>query len=1064
MSLPQNPLASFRSYSYYHILVMCDSTDTAESLSSVVAEEQWRHPSQNEIDQAVWAQYHKYSPRSIPINNKNTNPANTANTDTTFLNGRYCVLIDGSKDADISITNLEYQAVTASAVTELDNNTSIALEGKIEFSEPRGVSFLNILISACQSLNIDAAQAVYAVKTIFVGHSYDQIDQVESQLSIINVEPLKFMALDVSGSFSESGGKYSMEILGCQHGISRLPQYSKAADAFSIKAGNTLASTFRNLQTHIAERYEDIYACVQGTLRSADIQNVSNSAKIVDRLSTVKYEITWDELYGTVLNGVFNDNHEYVVTNQLPQQKDEPHCRAQAQVNCPPGTSIEDAIHRIMTYCPRVQLDLGTNDKSNTPRYGYKIESAYRSKIVSGQNGTGQRIEFIVSYNVKRFLEPRSIGGLVELSKTAALKNNVIEFDYIYTGKNVDILDLDVKLNLGLYYMQAASVSNSTISGPNYGSSRVTSIAGDVESAVSRNGTDSQIPVFFSTDVRSPLFRNLQRIETNTQAAYTLSKHSSFEVIDTSMTIYGNPLLLNSVNTASSKRDILPSDTTTSVSDFMKFTQNPSFVKINIRMPRTNDDIALLTAQVDPAGVPGGQDYAQPFWFQGYYYLMAVQNIFDEGLFTQRLELIGIPEESILTLSGSSLAEKASTRIDACYDKIEFKPDVDTSTNEVVLSKEPPKSPPDHPNFNVADAKVMLDDSGLTLQNVVAYDGTTQEIKNALNSAARRYNVDVVQLARIASWESGGFNKTATNPKSTAVGLFQFLKGTWITLKNGGKVDGLPRTLSDAQALPKRTDPLISSNAGAQFILNNQQVMRNKGVLEPTTTTNTYLAHFAGSAGASAILIAIQTGHGNDSLYDVYDRSFKNGSAEAGRQIKSNKLSQNITAQGMQDFAADKMSRTIIGGIKVAKKTSSTSQNANQVNSDPAPLTKVTSKTGSQQVANANAASVKLQKSSAAYKKISIEVFSRRAGETNDQWRDRLQEFADTKYATENTTTIRSVGKGAVETNSAKRVTIRKIGANETEEEYFKYIGEYASSIVQRPIVINKPVQDCQYD
>ena len=92
MSTPSNPLASFRSYSYYHVLVMCDSTETADNLSFVTNEEQWRHPTSSTVDAITWKQYHKYSPKSLHLTNQSSS-----------VQGNYVVLIDGATDADVSI-------------------------------------------------------------------------------------------------------------------------------------------------------------------------------------------------------------------------------------------------------------------------------------------------------------------------------------------------------------------------------------------------------------------------------------------------------------------------------------------------------------------------------------------------------------------------------------------------------------------------------------------------------------------------------------------------------------------------------------------------------------------------------------------------------------------------------------------------------------------------------------------------------------------------------------------------------------------------------------------------
>src|SRR5512139_1247638 len=98
MSTPKSRLASFRSYSYYHVLVMCDSSETAHALTESQLMGAWDHatPETAAIDPNITTQdLGKYSPKCVGY-------IAGPNQERSCV-GRYCVLINGSTDAAFSI-------------------------------------------------------------------------------------------------------------------------------------------------------------------------------------------------------------------------------------------------------------------------------------------------------------------------------------------------------------------------------------------------------------------------------------------------------------------------------------------------------------------------------------------------------------------------------------------------------------------------------------------------------------------------------------------------------------------------------------------------------------------------------------------------------------------------------------------------------------------------------------------------------------------------------------------------------------------------------------------------
>jgi hypothetical protein len=105
---------------------------------------------------------------------------------------------------------------------------------------------------------------------------------------------------------------------------------------------------------------------------------------------------------------------------------------------------------------------------------------------------------------------------------------------------------------------------------------------------------------------------------------------------------------------------------------------------------------------------------------------------------------------------------------------------------------------------------------------------------------------------RVIQVESGGDAK-AQNQNSSARGLGQFTKATWLDLIKAEKPE-LAQGRSDAELLALRDDPKLSREMVVANIRRNSQVLTDNGI--EASPANVYLAHFLGPAGAVKLLKA----------------------------------------------------------------------------------------------------------------------------------------------------------------------------------------------------------------
>lgn len=926
MSNPPNPLADYRSVSYYHVLAICDTTSTAAKLSTLTDENAWRHATTDLTNGGVsftdYSQYGKYAPKTLLLDSADRNGQRE---------GRYSILIDGSSDAEFSITEASWLATTTGAVTPNDRGTSIAIEGTLRVSEPRGVVFADTIVSICRALKVNSSNAIFVLKTFFVGHAHSNIGESDLPQTITDIDPYVFTVIDLQGTYTELGGTYEIVSVGQQHGTGRLPQYSTVSTSINVKTG-TLVETFASLEKALETSYSSLVQCVRSTI-SQSITDPAIRDNVLSRLSTVRYKIVPDQNY---------QSSEYFVSVS-PNAQDKPDCGAGGALTFPAQYSIEDMISNIMFRSEKVKAEsyqtASQSGRSRDPRYTFKVHTNVDTEVAT-DDGDKVSYDITVTYNVVRYPEPRSFNFYSTLlgnddGNTSAdeglelIKQNTIEFDYLYTGKNTDILEFNMNMSLGLAYLQIATSSNSTRDHLNSTPVKKQSLPNN--HVVPNDGTP--IPIFFGSNIVTDVFRNTNTPSAGIQSAYTLSKHSSLESIEVSMKVYGNPSLLNTVNKASYVKSTTSPSTNTSV--LSGFTNHPSFAKVNVRMPRTNDDIALFQA------LSGGDgkvdDFTKEFWFDGYYYIYAITNIFDNGFFYQQLHMLGIP--SRLTLDNSADARDfeltLNDNIGKCFDTPESAANNKTTP---MLSEKPPAkieedrtkkvhvggyaktiNAPKHasvPPSNTRDAQSVLRAAkGVGPEGVRGFNEADPIVKQSIISAQKysgHPNVDSTMLARIAAAENS-FRPSGKNPKSSATGLFQFSAETWKGLIDQNKVPGIdPSEASSSEALQKRNDPNYAAGAVAKWLSTEARNVAKAGF--EVNETNMYVIHHFGGPTGLKILQAAR--NPNTKLRDVLSTETYDKVMKANPHLQKYE-----TAQDIVGFAAGKMAATVPGGIKVATTT-----------------------------------------------------------------------------------------------------------------------------------------------
>ncbi len=150
------------------------------------------------------------------------------------------------------------------------------------------------------------------------------------------------------------------------------------------------------------------------------------------------------------------------------------------------------------------------------------------------------------------------------------------------------------------------------------------------------------------------------------------------------------------------------------------------------------------------------------------------------------------------------------------------------------------------------------------------YAGIPSDVLKGIRTAANATGIEFGYLVAQAGIESG-FDATAKAATSSARGLYQFIEQTWLSVfkDNGdkygvgelaGKInrggDGRLRVSDGAtrrQILALRDDPGLAAALGAEYASDNKTFLEGR-LGRPVGSTELYMAHFLGPAGAARFL------------------------------------------------------------------------------------------------------------------------------------------------------------------------------------------------------------------
>lgn len=607
-----NPLNEYNSYSYHHFLVIADSSARADEIAN----------SPEDFFQFIRTGVDKPG-LSILVNPMSSNK----------------LIIQ-----DISWTTIMNSDASASMTSTA---AGCHVEGKMTILEPLGVRFFNKIYDIYRNFGVsnDGMNAVWVIKTVFVGYRNAPYDGEPEYIS--NLKPLPIFPLQFSAEFTEAGGRYEIEFVAANGGAgaARVNNSTAITQGGSFNLGGdkgstetvTLAAALKNVETRMEELYNNNYEKIAKAQASSP-----NKALAEHPPEKVQYRITLDK---KLRDSTF-------IVETTPEKSVGGNGKVPT-VAVRPGTRLDDVIQQILMLSPQV-MDLATKGDAAGKRWlpyvlattetmdpaqnnGVRIKNTYNiilREIVTQFNPAAgpESIEIVQTAQgeTNQVVEGTDVNGssaeATTVKEQAIAADNFLEYDYTFTGKNVDVLQYDMRMNFGTAFFQTL-VSPS--SWPTTGQIPATDNA-NAHAATPPLGAGTGSVAVNPAVATSGAALNSPTPQKVSSYQEIYKRFVSIETVHVTMKIRGNPLLMDGLNISSADIQRALEGTASSNGLGGTWLNGPVVVKVNVRMP-----------------VEDEPNMYEPFWYDGFYRVLTAQTTFSSGDFTQDLELLAITDNSI---------------------------------------------------------------------------------------------------------------------------------------------------------------------------------------------------------------------------------------------------------------------------------------------------------------------------------------------------------------------------------------------------------------------------------
>jgi hypothetical protein len=639
----ENVLDNFRSYSTQFTLFVCRTTEKARLFAALEGPE-------------FLSAVNDVKKLGDPVKFG-------ASTDDVYL------AIDTRRFSQFSVESLRYD-VYLNGLQKGASTSNLAADLQMVVLDAVGISFAEFLqFIMDKKLESSYDGMIFMLRTMFVGHNADGTTETVHTETI----PMHLNRIEINLDFAK--GAYTMEFMpNMNFDVKKYHRFLSIGNETGAvpRANDQLGGIISGLEERLNTASKKHYDFVQKTLK--DIGRTKAGDKPKGRL--VKYQITLPDKWANFKSAGKNVTAANEPKNRPADPKapiDITTAGGETNLNLKPGMSITAAIDEIFKTVPEI-AELG-NFKQTDPS---KDGSVTFYKQIVGLTSNDEEVCVhvdVIDYTIpnafrrKRSQKDIDAGSISQKTHHTikddngnefTLPNDYAEYDYIFTGRNKDILSLELKVQ----EFQMLLASNLKIgpadllSATSDGVPPDPEVARQIEEILNARPND---PIFLPllSKEQEKGFTDLTRLGAEKQDEakrkrqnYTrnLSMFYSGSPVVTTMSIRGNPAIMHKFNISqiathtstpanSGKRrvelenEILSKNSNTgrdasnrlTITGFSNdtYAKSPVFVKVNIYGPPNNEEWSNKKSVLSDV----------------YYVVFKLSNVFQNGAFTQELEL-----------------------------------------------------------------------------------------------------------------------------------------------------------------------------------------------------------------------------------------------------------------------------------------------------------------------------------------------------------------------------------------------------------------------------------------
>lgn len=576
-------------------------------------------------------------------------------------NKDYVVVFNSTTDAEFYIDKLVVTTIMqpqAAQVTAGYNVHCTGTEMHMKIIEPYTVDYVTTILAVQQNLGLSVATNIqYILKIFFVGYldnaSGNEVDVVA------NIAPLIYRVQQIDLTLTHAGAEYAIKcILDTNAGNN--VKFNEVG-GITMQTADNVAGSIDKLNAKLAERTD---------LNTLNIK-ISNPS--------FKYKIFIDPVYSDPKYKISNITADH--QNNFPAVNG----NSNVQFVTGRGDTITDVITNIMLLSEAVVNE----SKVSTPPAPGEVVKTYVHKI---HTCTTTKDDIIThNYYVLRqevavvgaplATDPQSKAAVDQptapLILNTTIASSYLVYDYIYTGKNADILQYVMTIPMVgdgtpfmLYQTNTAGSSmdqtklasdqqNPKIANtaPKGGHNETGTIVTSYGAAPQTDKVATSTPLPVPTVDKKAAGTGAKNAALFYQGRQILSKFISNNNIQAALEIVGNPLILNTViqpvstyanaqgegRTAAEVKQQIKARKGMGGLAGAAFSQN--LVKINVRVPKpTYAQGDVYGGTVDAFGKALDPEYenkfSTAFWNNNCYTITTIDHVFEKNKFTQSMKLL----------------------------------------------------------------------------------------------------------------------------------------------------------------------------------------------------------------------------------------------------------------------------------------------------------------------------------------------------------------------------------------------------------------------------------------